>query len=53
MATMDELMQDNTTGDFKVPELHDVLVTLKNNYKLLHPDEEFNGIAIIQADKAV
>ena len=53
MATMDELMQDNTTGDFKVPELHDVLVTLKNNYKLLHPNEEFNGIAIIQADKNV
>jgi biopolymer transport protein ExbD len=53
MATMDELMQDNTTGDFKLPELHDVLVTLKNNYKLLHPNEEFNGIAIVQADKAV
>jgi biopolymer transport protein ExbD len=30
-----------------------VLVTLKNNYKLLHPNEEFNGIAIIQSDKNV
>jgi biopolymer transport protein ExbD len=28
-------------------------VTLKNNYKLLHPGEEFNGIAIIQSDKHV
>ena len=53
MATMDELMQDNATGDFKIAELHDMLVTLKNNYKLLHPTEEFNGIAIIQADKNV
>ena len=31
-------MQDNATGDFKITELHDLLVTLKNNYKLLHPD---------------
>ena len=29
------------------------VVTLKNNYKLLHPSEEFNGIAIIQSDKNV
>jgi len=28
-------------------------VTLKNNYKLLHPSEEFNGLAIIQSDKNV
>jgi biopolymer transport protein ExbD len=28
-------------------------VTLKNNYKLLHPGEDFNGIAIIQSDKNV
>ena len=53
MATMDDLMQDNATGDFKIPELHDLLVTMKNNYKLLHPNEEFNGIAIVQADKNV
>ena len=54
MATMDELMQDvSDTGNYKVPQLHDLLVTLKNNYKLLHPNEDFNGIAIIQADKSV
>ena len=53
MATMDELMQDSATGDFKIAELHDLLVTLKNNYKLLHPTEDFNGIAIIQSDKNV
>jgi biopolymer transport protein ExbD len=53
VATMDELMQDSATGDFKIPELFDLLTTSKNNYKLLHPNEEFNGIAIIQADKAV
>jgi biopolymer transport protein ExbD len=53
VATMDELMADSTTGDFKITELHDRLVTMKNNYKLLHPNEEFNGIAIIQADKGV
>ena len=53
MATMDELLQDATTGDARLPELHDVLVTLKNNYKLLHPGEDFNGIAIIQSDKNV
>ena len=53
MATADELMKDSATGDFKIAELHDKLVTLKNNYKLLHPSEEFNGIAIIQSDKNV
>ena len=46
-------MKDSATGDFKIAELHDKLVTLKNNYKLLHPSEEFNGIAIIQSDKNV
>jgi biopolymer transport protein ExbD len=53
IATMDELMQDSANADFKIPELFDQLTTTKNNYKLLHPNEEFNGIAIIQADKAV
>ena len=37
VATADELMKDSATGDFKIAELHDKLVTLKNNYKLLHP----------------
>jgi biopolymer transport protein ExbD len=53
VATADELMKDSSSGDFKVPELHDKLVTLKNNYKLLHPGEDFNGICIIQSDKNV
>jgi len=53
VATSDELMKDSATGDFKIAELHDKLVTLKNNYKLLHPGEEFNGIAIIQSDRNV
>src|SRR3954469_18570831 len=37
MATMDQLNQDSATGDYKITELHDLLVTLKNNYKLLRP----------------
>src|SRR3954469_8658326 len=53
VATADDLMKDSNTGDFKITELHDKLVTLKNNYKLLHPGEDFNGICIIQSDKAV
>ena len=53
VATTDELNKDSSTGDFKIAELHDKLVTLKNNYKLLHPSEDFNGIAIIQSDKNV
>ena len=53
VAAMDELSKDSATGDAKITELHDQLVTLKNNYKLLHPTEQFNGIAIVQADKGV
>jgi biopolymer transport protein ExbD len=53
MATMDQLNQDSANGDYKITELHDLLVTLKNNYKLLHPSEEFNGLAIIQSDKNI
>ncbi len=53
VATADELNKDSATGDFKIADLHDKLVTLKNNYKLLHPSEDFNGIAIVQSDKNV
>jgi biopolymer transport protein ExbD len=53
VASADDLSKDSATGDAKITELHDQLVTLKNNYKLLHPTEDFNGIAIIQADKSV
>jgi len=41
------------TGDAKIPELADQLVTAKNNYKLLHPTEDFKGVCIIQSDKNV
>lgn len=53
VATGEELLKDSATGDAKIAELHDKLVTAKNNYKLLHPNEEFKGIAVIQADKGV
>jgi len=53
VASGDDLAKDSATGDAKITELHDQLVTLKNNYKLLHPTEAFNGIAIVQADKGV
>jgi len=53
VASGDDLAKDSATGDAKITELHDQLVTLKNNYKLLHPTEQFPGIAIVQADKGV
>ena len=53
VATGEDLMKDSATGDMKITELHDELVTAKNNYKLLHPSEDFNGLAIIQSDKGV
>jgi len=53
VASGDELAKDSATGDAKITELHDQLVTLKNNYKLLHPTEPFNGVAIILSDKGV
>src|SRR5436190_11581280 len=53
VATGEELAKDSATGDANIAELHDTLVTLKNNYKLLHPTQDFNGVCIIQSDKAV
>jgi len=53
MATGEELMKDSATGDAKIPELADQLVTAKNNYKLLNPQTEFKGVCIIQSDKNV
>ncbi len=49
-----ELNKENTV-DWKITDLHDQLVTLKNNFKLLHPSEseKFNGTVIVQADKSV
>jgi biopolymer transport protein ExbD len=51
VATAEELEKDGV--DWKISELHDQLVTLKNNYKLLHPSEEFPGMVIVQADRGV
>jgi biopolymer transport protein ExbD len=53
VATGEELLKDSATGDMKITELHDELVTAKNNYKLLHPTEDFKGVCIIQSDKNV
>jgi hypothetical protein len=39
--------------DWKVPDLHDYLVTLKNNFKLLHPGEHFHGTVLIAAEENI
>jgi biopolymer transport protein ExbD len=52
VANAEQLNAENT-ADWKIPDLHDQLVTLKNNYKLLHPSEPFQGQVIVQADKNV
>lgn len=52
VADASVLNQDNT-ADWKIVELHDTLVVLKNNYTLLHPDKEWKGLVIVQADKGV
>src|SRR5450631_3354904 len=49
VATGEDLLKDSATGDMKITELHDELVTAKNNYKLLHPSEDFKGVCIIQS----
>jgi biopolymer transport protein ExbD len=53
VASADELTKDSATGDASINELKERLVVFKNNYKLVHPTEPFNGIVIIQADKNV
>ena len=55
VADADELNAENT-ADWKITKLHDDLVTLKNNYQLLHPGngaDGFKGDVIVQADKNV
>jgi len=48
-----ELSKESTI-DWKIPQLHDDLVILKNNFKLLHPNpEDWKGLVIVQADKQV
>jgi biopolymer transport protein ExbD len=52
VANAEQLNAENT-ADWKIPDLHDQLVTLKNNFKLLHPSDPFAGMVIVQADKGV
>jgi biopolymer transport protein ExbD len=52
VADAAQLNAENT-ADWKINDLHDQLVTLKNNYKLLHPNDDFKGLVIVQADKSV
>jgi biopolymer transport protein ExbD len=52
VANAEQLNAENT-ADWKITDLHDQLVTLKNNYKLLHPSDEWKGMVIVQADKGV
>ena len=52
VANADDLQKENTV-DFKITKLHDDLVTLKNNYKLVHPNDQFPGLAIVQAHKDI
>lgn len=52
VADAEQLNTDNS-ADFKITDLHDQLVTLKNNFKLLHPSENFAGMVTVQADKNV
>ena len=46
-------LQKADTVDWKITDLHDQLVTFKNNFKLIHPNEEFKGLCIVQADHKV
>jgi biopolymer transport protein ExbD len=42
------------SADWRLAELHDQLVMLKNNYQLLHPDpQDFKGQLLVQADQQV
>ncbi len=51
MASGDELTAQGV--DQKITQLHDSLVTLKNNYKLVNPSTPFPGTVIVQSDKTV
>jgi biopolymer transport protein ExbD len=52
-ADAQELTKADTI-DWKIPQLHDDLVILKNNFKLLHPNpDDWKGLVIVQADKQV
>jgi biopolymer transport protein ExbD len=46
-------LQKADTVDWKITDLHDQLVTFKNNFKLIHPNEDFKGLCIVQSDQKV
>jgi biopolymer transport protein ExbD len=46
-------LQKADTVDWKITDLHDQLITFKNNFKLIHTNEEFKGVCIVQSDKKV
>lgn len=51
-ADASDLQKDSL--DWKIPQLHDDLVVLKNNFKLLHPNpEDWKGLVIVQGDKGI
>jgi biopolymer transport protein ExbD len=52
VADANELQKADTI-DWKITDLHDSLVTFKNNFKLIHPNDEFKGICIVQSDRKV
>ncbi len=52
VASAEQLKKDES-ADWKIVDLHDQLVTLKNNFKLLHPSDPFTGMVNVQADKNV
>jgi biopolymer transport protein ExbD len=52
VADASELLKADTV-DWKITDLHDQLVTFKNNFKLIHPNEEFKGLCIVQADQKI
>lgn len=52
VASTEQLKKDES-ADWKIVDLHDQLVTLKNNFKLLHPSDPFTGMVNVQSDKSV
>lgn len=51
-ASTEELRGDRS-ADLRITGLHDDLVTLRNNYRLLHPEEPWRGDVIVQADQSL
>jgi hypothetical protein len=49
LVHLNDLGLDGTHGE-TFESLEEKLVTLRNNYRLLHPSEDFNGLALVVAD---